>query len=618
MFTSDTLPDIPTTCRLVEISAWSSVHGGHVYCNNANNVGEYNETVLQINLDKIKQQRNNYHNKSFGTNDGLILMVFHELTGETLLTRVFQTYHYYAYGFDLKFWLEKLQPGRIVVLSVKRMGLPSLFWVKSQMKAMGSVFIDTAPFWSMWIWATVVKGKTILEALHLNQKTLETHNFLTFPSFTSHVGNEITDGLSHQEQLCSKIAAMGSYCDVQEYMRLKRRIKLSSNLKTRKIKIGIILFAGVRLQYFMNAIISMFSSPEIDKLEVLVTVGNSFTTRKPNKDIIAILNDLNLQYSVIPNYDQSTNVTEPFTESFHYYRTSMSVATKSFREFDFIAFLDEDVTVSSDWMNLLEYAAPLLLSDPTLWCVTPVNGVRRKGGNPEMLLRGNRSPGYGFLMTRKSVEEALNAMEIGHNSLYDLWLSNFMRERECIFPEIARVNHFGIGINTLPDHHQFYSIEVDLHDGKPSNFTPIEQLSIANYSRKLIHDLQHAKPYLKNPCERDFLSAKNTSERQVYVFPYSLPLTSDMFEWHQLALCIGLYPHSVSLMHKFTVPLSLSDGSKLWLIGVPRSEYSSYVSEKIVVWQFGDERTLENDVSQAPNFTNHTIQNIIKENFKLI
>lgn len=608
----------------------------------------------KIGVNKVSLKKDT-SNVTITSSDGLVLRVINEKNGLTILHRPFQTWNIFSHGMDLMFWLERLQTGRIAVLTVRKSGLIGLFFVRNALSRMGSVFVDTAPVHDMWTWVWVVGGKTLLESLQSYNSVLFSHTLAHYVEkvitikptsesdsdlqrYNTHVNVHVNQykqrknqsfipNIRHhkshhnrhniQESLCETLGALGSYCQKNYYNELKQPTESKKNIT--ESKIGIVVCAGVRIQYLIATLQSLFNAILVHKTNVLVTLGSSFESNTLHDNIIALLVDLSLEYRVVESFQDSKNRTpDKFVQSFHFYRQSWLIASEYFHDMDYIAFLDEDVIVSKDWLWVLSHAAPVLEEDSSLWCVTGTNGVLQTGGDPSKLLRGVKQPGWGFLVTKSTVVEAVLKMEVGAAALYDVWLmQGFAKGRECVFPEVARTKHFGVGVSTLPDIHQRFSLEVKMYDGPQIEMTPISKLVCKNYSNNLIYELQHSKLHSNNPRKSGFFEIASTEHSQVYVFPYVLRRSTNFFEWTVLADCIGLYPHSTQGMHEYTVRISLERGNALWLIGVPISKFTPYLPKHYLVWNPGISK--ENDLTfsyKLPHFGNQTLDGIMRECFK--
>ena len=541
---------------------------------------------------------------------GLLLSVYHEDSGAMLLRRTFPTYGYFSYGFDVIWWLKRLQKGRIAVITIKGGGIVGLFSVRNELENLGSVFISSIPQFCHWIWIFMVGGVTLLETFSLEISPLKVHS--TIHHRSPAMLNQTNTYESVNQKLCSRLESLGTYCDPDLYNKLLQRIKLKKH-SNQNPKIGIIIFTGVRPQYLIETIESSFKCKEVFGSDIIATVGTSFQTKQVNEDIITILTDIGIEYRIVESFTKSNNSSK-YVESFHYYSKSISIAAESFKNFDFIVFLDEDVIVSPDWMHMLSYAAPILNTDTSLWCISPSSGARVQGGDPKKLIRGLKQPGYGFLMSLALIIEILPSMNPGEEALHDLWLMNFMNDRECIFPEIGRSQHFGIGINTIPEVHQLYSIDANLYHGPYVPFTKLVDLEKHKYSNQIIYELQHGKAYNKNPCKPGFFETEPSIVDSVFVFAYALHEDQLLPYWANLAECLGLYPHSIKNMHNFTVPLSLPNGNVVWLVGVPHSSFSPYVLEDVPVWDYKKDLD-ENPPILLPNYSNYTYDNIVNDIF---
>ncbi|XP_018007002.1 uncharacterized protein LOC108664819, partial [Hyalella azteca] len=595
--------------------------------------------------------------ENFTSSDGIVLRVLHETSGSTLLHVVFQTWQYFTFGAHLRWWLEKLQPGRIAVLTVRRIGVPGLWFIEKYLKESGSLFVDTVPTTNMWTWAWVVGGRTLIEstakyksdlfahkifsfanneAKHNKNQILEDKKIVAFESKLSRSGqhrmrgnltlqpqihryfnnhspitnnnmNFFTDQMKMREKLCDSCEGLGEFCSYIFHSELLKRI--NSPQENSGPKIAIVVLAGIRVEYILHTLTHLFSSIGVDKKNVVVMVGRSFNDNSVNRNVLLLLNSLTIPYQITPDFEILLSLSATsLGKSFYYYKSAFKLALEYYSaDYKYFALLDEDVEVSKDWLRYLQYTAPLLDTDTSLWCATGSGGVLPAGKDPKRVYRAQRQPGWGFMVTRAVLEAATRQMLTGDVALYDMWLLNtFSKGRECVFPEVARSRHYGVGINTIPQVHHIYSLEVTLYQGPPLKMTPLIQLTRENYRKKIVKEISSAEVYSENPCKSNFLAKTAQHGKVSLVFPFLLNSSTDFFNWTLLAECIGLYGYSPPHAPYFAVPLTLPLNNTLYIIGVPISPFTELIHKNFTLWT---PTFLEDGATQffypLPRFLNH-------------
>ncbi|KAG6923481.1 mannosyl (alpha-1,3-)-glycoprotein beta-1,2-N-acetylglucosaminyltransferase [Chelydra serpentina] len=174
-----------------------------------------------------------------------------------------------------------------------------------------------------------------------------------------------------------------------------------------------------------------------------------------------------------------------------HYRWALS---QVFRTFQYRAAIvvEDDLEVAPDFFEYFQAAFPLLLADPSLWCVSAWNDNGKEqmveAGRAELLYRTDFFPGLGWLLLSELWDELEPKWP---RAFWDDWMRQpeQRRSRSCIRPEVSRTMTFGRkGVS----HGQFfdqYLKFIKLND----RFVPFTQL-----------DLSYLK---KEEYERSFLPA---------------------------------------------------------------------------------------------------------------
>ncbi|KAM9367149.1 LOW QUALITY PROTEIN: alpha-1,3-mannosyl-glycoprotein 2-beta-N-acetylglucosaminyltransferase [Phaethornis superciliosus] len=156
-----------------------------------------------------------------------------------------------------------------------------------------------------------------------------------------------------------------------------------------------------------------------------------------------------------------------------------------------VIVVEDDLEIAPDFFEYFQAAFPLLLKDPTLWCVSAWNDNGKEQmvdvGQAELLYRTDFFPGLGWLLLAELWDELEPKWP---KAFWDDWMRQpeQRRGRSCVRPEVSRTMTFGRkGVS----HGQFfdqYLKFIKLND----RFVPFTQL-----------DLSYLK---KEEYERSFLS----------------------------------------------------------------------------------------------------------------
>lgn len=127
-----------------------------------------------------------------------------------------------------------------------------------------------------------------------------------------------------------------------------------------------------------------------------------------------------------------------------------------------VIVLEEDLVVSPDFFALFLQTAPLLETDPTLWCVSAWNdnGLRAVAKDPKRLFRTDYPPGLGWMTTAREWQRLRKKWPAVPSTGWDHWmrLSTTNDGRECVAPEVSRTRHIGEhGVNVKSSEQNVYS-----------------------------------------------------------------------------------------------------------------------------------------------------------------
>ncbi|NXI48481.1 MGAT1 acetylglucosaminyltransferase, partial [Galbula dea] len=173
-----------------------------------------------------------------------------------------------------------------------------------------------------------------------------------------------------------------------------------------------------------------------------------------------------------------------------HYRWALSQVFHTFHHRAVIV-VEDDLEVAPDFFEYFQAAFPLLLTDPSLWCISAWNDNGKEQmvdvNQAELLYRTDFFPGLGWLLLAELWEELEPKWP---PAFWDDWMRQpeQRRDRSCIRPEVSRTMTFGRkGVS----HGQFfdqYLKFIKLND----HFVPFTQL-----------DLSYLK---KEEYERSFLA----------------------------------------------------------------------------------------------------------------
>ncbi|UYV75104.1 MGAT1, partial [Cordylochernes scorpioides] len=118
--------------------------------------------------------------------------------------------------------------------------------------------------------------------------------------------------------------------------------------------------------------------------------------------------------------------------------------------FNSLIIVEDDLEVAPDFFEYFLALHPILVADPTLWCVSAWNDNGKDGlveENSDFLYRSDFFPGLGWMLTRELWQELQVKWP---KAFWDDWIRQpaQRKDRACIRPEISRTKTFGkIGVS---------------------------------------------------------------------------------------------------------------------------------------------------------------------------
>ena len=588
--------------RIVEISTLSSNSGAAV-----NLTYPYNryKSFWSNKLQRFRQRLNQ--------SDGIILNIYHEQSMKLMIRKSFATWNRYAHGLDLASWISQIRNGRIVALTIHRLGSKGLRKTLPILKDYGSVLVPYLPENGLWTWIFVAGGKTLYEtattAVHPRNLTdLFSHSF-----FIPDNEQRIQYSSENHRLLCNETPIMGRICQSDLNNSVFRRwINENddiSRLKNDKMSVPIVICAGSKPQYLIKSLESLCNIPQIRKEQILIALGTKFPSKIVNENIMQLLKLLNLTYIIIDPGEKQKNVP---TNTYIYYRNVFSAALDYFNRSKYISFLDEDNAVSKDWYSLIVHSIPALDIDPTLWCVNPSRGYKLFAPT-DTLYRGTTHVGWGYVLRTKDMMSALKIWPktVVTTTLYDVWLQeNVVGKRECIYPGLKRVDHFGVGLNTNPELKERFDFSLPVSNGSVFNFTSVRHLLDNNYNDNMKRKLENAIPLNDDPCTPAFSKYYNltkdnrTSRDYIYFFRMFLKPNSTQVnygDWVVLGSCLDIWSLNLDGLYRGVYEMPLKCGTSIFFVGVPYSPFSYIKPENYLVWKAVGDAMVTSEQSEFIN-----------------
>uniref|UniRef100_A0A0P4W1T5 Alpha-1,3-mannosyl-glycoprotein 2-beta-N-acetylglucosaminyltransferase n=1 Tax=Scylla olivacea TaxID=85551 RepID=A0A0P4W1T5_SCYOL len=452
---------------------------------------------------------------------------------------------------------------------------------------------------------------------------------------------------------CAAHGAMGGLCDVHDSDPLPPPKPAPVALQAALAHVPIVVTAGARHQYLYHTLTTLLAAPGALHHNILVVLGDA----PPSTTSLLHLLNLNFTSVAVSGRDND--------KLFRYYRAVFRLLERSFPDAPAAILLDEDVEVSPDFFSFFSQTLWLLHADPSLYCINAYSHLLtlERGRGEQFVRRGAVQVSWGYAVTLHFVREAVRRWPRtaqGEDILnYDYWLYNTVRgKRECIFPEVSRLRHYGVGTNTSPFPHEYEAWQRPLLHAShvPLLNTPL--VLQTPHETHFLSDLKAALPVSAGaPCNDNFPLVASTSRHSlVAYFVQEQEEDDDITSWYELAQCTGLHAASNQGHHagvhlafyprqplprpppqhplniygfNYYIPGHFEVGeanfTRVYLMGVPYSRYSSLrpdAAELFDVRQLSRNRTaaLHSKYTDSYsillyNTTTHNYHTLIKQLF---
>ncbi|KAK7069902.1 hypothetical protein SK128_023397 [Halocaridina rubra] len=526
--------------------------------------------------------------------EGIVLTVFNQRNGELVLRKVFPLGMYWFHWADFQWYMERISPGRLVILTVSVAGCFGLRQASHLLTQMGSSFAQFLTISAHWSWIFMKGGQTISETAVIEGPAPVFHHTILKLSNLPDPGTRTTSITDRARwNYCSKEGGMGSLCDEHSPMVLPLPPSPPLNAAAMALlaKIPVVVTAGKRHQYIYHTITNLLSAPGAQKDNLVVVLGdNPFSTT-------SLLDILSVTYTTIRVGGNHNS------KLFAYYRNVYKFINETFADAPAVIILDEDVQVSHDFFSYMSQTLWLLEKDPSLYCINAysVSGFTNRAYSASRLFRGAVQVEWGYAVSLNFVREALNIWPKEQQDirivLYDYWLYNTVRRgRECVYPEMARSKHYGAGVNTFTNsitmERTFMNRTVVQEAGV--RLAHVDRLIQSTWQNDIIKNITQANILTGNPCDLNFIPIwrqSNIENHTLYVFYYQLNgieeegyIIPDVTQYYHLFSCLGTWSISEQGQHEGVSIVPLAVNVLLYVVGVPYSSYSHLMPQGIPLW----------------------------------
>lgn len=502
--------------------------------------------------------------------------------------QVFPLWQYWAHWADLEWHLRRVALGRVVILAVSVDGLVGLRHATLLLIRLGSLLAPHLPPQSCWVWVFVKGGRTFTEtAITTSRGTHQAHLLLPLldtilpASHTRMLRGRNATLENVRWRYCSHHGVMGGLCD--EYSPAPLPPPPTARVAQQSVlaRVPVVVTAGTRQPYLYHTLTTILTAPGVEPQNVLVVLGNE------SQATVQLLLLLQVAHVTLPA-GGGTN-----KQLFRFYRGVFQLVAQRFPDAPYVIILDEDVEVSPDFFSFMSQTLPLLQTDPSLSCVTghAAEGFLGLAHDDTRVFRGSLQVEWGYGVTLDFVREALSLWKTTGQTtlLYDFWLYvNVQKDRECIFPEVSRTRHFGMGVNTNSYLKEKGPVMMPLVRRAQVTLHNVHRLRLDKWQEDLARNISRATILQGNPCLDTFLPTHSISP--LYVFYYRLMKAEccdgmpEPYQYSNAVRCLGLWWLSEQGYHLGVTVARFASNATLYLMGCPFSPYCYLKPAELPLW----------------------------------
>ncbi|XP_042883770.1 protein O-linked-mannose beta-1,2-N-acetylglucosaminyltransferase 1-like isoform X2 [Penaeus japonicus] len=494
--------------------------------------------------------------------------------------QVFPLGQYWAHYADLQWHMDRVASGRVVVITVSVSGTVGLRQAAHQLAQLGSLFALHLTPMAHWTWVFVKGGRTISETVIL-RGVAQHHAHLLLPlSDLPSPTQSSNQSLQQQRwQYCQLHGAMGGLCDEHSPDPLPPPSPPTLAHQSALANVPVVVTAGARHQYLYHTLNTLLAAPGAQRSNVLVVLGDA---PQPTTQLLRLIN---VNFTQVPVHGKDN------FKLFRYYRSVFQLVARTFPDAPAVIFLDEDVEVSPDFFSFMSQTLWLLREDPTLYCINgfSATGFFGKAHDDKNVLRGISQVEWGYAISLEFIEEALTMWHLNTNEtdtlFYDEWLYKKVSQgRECVFPEVSRTRHYGIGVNSDPRSTEIFFLTMPIVKTWGIKLHDVEGLQLPRWQQSFSHNIKHSTPVTGNPCQLSFVDNTNNN----YVFYYNMTKKSDgnpdYKNFYFTAQCLGAWAFSEQGLHDNVLTVRLSMAVTLYVVGAPYSPHAHLRPSHVIPW----------------------------------
>ena len=500
---------------------------------------------------------------------GCDLFVVHPDNSRIMLHRHFHS-ELHLQGESLAATLKRVQPGRLLLITVAPGNSSYMAAAEHQMHKLGSMFARRLAVGEMLIVA--IYKNSVKEILIRKRIGKENENI--FGTYTSvHMPILV---LAKQKQRCEwyrneiskrKAAFCESYEAMMELCQCNEPLSIPNN--ENNFDIPLIILSTSDSSLLIKTISQVRYLNNLDKITILIVIFS----RDHTSIIVAEL--LNIKYIIISEPKIIENQI-PMLKKKRLQQAALAVE-KYFPKSDYFIFVETATIMAKDILSFFVHYYLQMRTSPTE-CITAYNpnSLQSLAHDPTVMYHGQMYPQLGFLVSRSWLDElADQEYELNQTSLMDSKITS-----NCVYPQVSRIAPDVESTHEATDYESYIRYTDKYVINSASNVKLGKLNSELNYWENIVNDLIEGEVVPENCSCHCIKHEKYSSKPRIVYINYSAPKYKLEFKsLDYLFACLSIELFDTSVQFHGVVSISYHD-QPYQIVLCPSSPFCIYAPSK--------------------------------------